>query len=286
MSKKKKEISEVPLSLKLIIQGLPELGYAFSKEGRLVAWNKNIEVGSGYSKEQLSNLSILDFVRQPDKEKVQSEFYKIFANVDGEEQILEFSVQSKSGNAFPVIGLRTQIVLDGKEYFIGIAVRKNKIYTEEDFSNQRNKISYLKNQLEDYYSKIEEMKHAQILLEQRTFFNGKDFNIKLINSLPGHFYMYEKVGDKFFLRRWNKNHETSLGYAKEELLNIQPHQLFTEKEYIKVEKSINQLFSTGSVQMKVKMTHKSGRQIPYFIESYIFEDKGVSSNLQCTFFGN
>ncbi len=46
----KKDIPEVPLLLRLLIQSLPELAYAVSREGKLVAWNKNIEIGSGYSK--------------------------------------------------------------------------------------------------------------------------------------------------------------------------------------------------------------------------------------------
>ncbi len=274
MSKKNKNTVKIPLALKLIIQSLPELAYAFSKDGRLVAWNKNIEVGSGYSKEELNKLSISDFVQGSDKERVLDKFSKIVADGNGEEQIIEFSVRSKSGNLFPVIGLRTLIVLSGKEYFIGIAVRKTKTDTKEEFSNQIDKITHLKNQMEAYYSKIEEMKHAQILLEQKTFFNAKDFNSKLINSLPGIFYVYEKVGDDFFLKRWNNNLEFNLGYLGDELLNMQPHQLFTEKEFIKVKKAIKQIFSTGNAQLKANITHKSGRQIPYLYQGYKFEDEG------------
>ena len=142
MSKKNKNTVKIPLALKLIIQSLPELAYAFSKDGRLVAWNKNIEVGSGYSKEELNKLSISDFVQGSDKERVLDKFSKIVADGNGEEQIIEFSVRSKSGNLFPVIGLRTLIVLSGKEYFIGIAVRKTKTDTKEEFSNQIDKITH------------------------------------------------------------------------------------------------------------------------------------------------
>ncbi len=275
MSQKNKDISKIPLSLKIIIQSLPELAYAVSKEGKLVVWNKNVEIGSGYSKEELYNLKISDFVRQPDKEKVLNRFREVFADVDRDEQIIEFSLQSKSGNIFPVIGLRTLIVLGGKEYFIGIAIRKNKLDTgDEELSDQVGEIIQIKNQLENYFSKTEEVKRAQILLDVKTFFSSKDFNYKLINSLPGVFYVYEKLGDKFFLRRWNNNHETDLGYSSEELLNMQPSQFFTKIEYVRVEKVIKKIFITGSAHLKANVTHKSGRQIPYLYQGYIFEDKG------------
>jgi len=107
-----------------------------------------------------------------------------------------------------------------------------------------------------------------------SFLYSKRFNNKLINSLPGIFYLYEKIGDEYFLKRWNDNYETDLGYPKESILNMQPHQFFTKKEYKKVEKAIMQIFNTGTVQVEIYTTHKNGQQIPYYYEGYQFEDKG------------
>ena len=235
----------------------------------LVAWNKNIETGSGYSKEELNNISISDFVQGPDKEKVLNKFSEVFAGGGGEEQIIEYSVQSKSGNVFPVIGLRSLIVLGGQEYFIGIAVSKSKINKGgEKPGDHFVEIKNLKNQLEEHYIKVEDMMRSDLQ------FNTKAFNSKLINSMPGIFYAYEKVGGKFFLKKWNKNYTIDLGYSNDELLNMEPHQFFSKKEYEKAGKAIMNVFTIGAVQVELYTTHKNGKQIPYFYEAYQFEDEG------------
>ena len=269
MSEKEKDNPKVPLLLRLLIQSLPELAYVFSKEGKLVAWNKNIEVGSGYSKEELNSISISDFVLGSDKEKVHNKFSEVFSGGVRGEQIIEYSVQSKSGSVFPVIGLRSLMVLGGQEYFIGIAVSKSKINKgEEKASDQFVEIKNLKNQLKEHYIKVENMMRSEIQ------FNTKAFNSKLINSMPGIFYAYEKVGGKFFLKKWNKNYTIDLGYPNDELLNMEPHQFFSKKEYEKAGKAIMNVFIIGSVQVELYTTHKNGKQIPYFYQGYHFEDKG------------
>ncbi len=107
-----------------------------------------------------------------------------------------------------------------------------------------------------------------------TFLYSKNFNNKLINSLPGIFYLYEKIGTEYFLKRWNDNYETDLGYPKESILNMQPHFFFAEEEYKKAEEAIRQIFISGKVRVEIKTTHKSGKQIPYYYEGYQFEDMG------------
>jgi PAS domain S-box-containing protein len=129
-----------------------------------------------------------------------------------------------------------------------------------------------KSQLKEYYSKIENMNQAEIQLKEKLFINAKNFSNKLINSLPGIFYLYQKKGDNFFLKRWNDNLELSLGYTKEELYDMQPFQFFSEKEYMKIEKAINQIFTTGVVQISSHIITKSGIEIPYFYKAYIFEN--------------
>ena len=51
-------------------------------------------------------------------------------------------------------------------------------------------------------------KAEEALLQEKHFFN------QLINSLPGIFYLYDS---NLRLRRWNRNHETLLGYSSKEM---------------------------------------------------------------------
>jgi len=93
-----------------------------------------------------------------------------------------------------------------------------------------------------------------------------------MNSLPGIFYLYEKVGDQVLLKNWNTNHVKDLGYSHEKLLNMSGSEFFTEQEFKQVAKAIEQVFKKGSIQIKTKIVTKSGKQIPYLLEAFSFED--------------
>jgi DNA-binding CsgD family transcriptional regulator len=98
---------------------------------------------------------------------------------------------------------------------------------------------------------------------------------KILNSLPGIFYLYEKSGDIFLLKKWNKNHVTLLGYSDDELLNKRPEDFFDEENVTIIEKGLTDIFSSkGSVQVKADILTKSNQKIPYLFEGYYFEDRG------------
>lgn len=98
---------------------------------------------------------------------------------------------------------------------------------------------------------------------------------KILNSLPGIFYLYEKSGDTFLLKKWNKNHVTLLGYSDDELLNKRPEDFFDEENVTIIEKGLTDIFSSkGSVQVKADILTKSNQKIPYLFEGYYFEDRG------------
>lgn len=98
---------------------------------------------------------------------------------------------------------------------------------------------------------------------------------KILNSLPGIFYLYEKSGDTFLLKKWNKNHVTLLGYSDDELFNKRPEDFFDEENVTIIEKGLTDIFSSkGSVQVKADILTKSNQKIPYLFEGYYFEDRG------------
>jgi len=275
MSKTIENIPKVPFSIETIIQGMPENAYVFSNEGKLLTWNKNLEITTGFSKDEMKNKFVSEFIYEPDKERVVKKFMEILAEADDNERAIEYSIQTKSGKIIPILAFRSLVIIEGKEYIIGIATDISNLKNDEDKLNTHiAEILYFKNQLQGYYSKIEKMNQAEIQLKEKIFLNAKNFNNKLINNLPGIFYLYEKIDNKFFLKKWNKNYTTDLGYPDDEILNMQPDQFFTKKEFKKAEKAIQQIFTTGSTQVEIYTTHKNGKQIPYFYQGYHFEDKG------------
>ena len=270
-----KDIPEVPFSLEKIIKGMPECAYVFSNDGKLLAWNKSVEILSEYSADELKNIFVSELIYKDDMERVVEKFVEILTGGDDKERLIEYRIQVKSGKVIPVIAIRSLLVVDGNKYLVGILIDISKIKNDkEKLNTQIAEINLVKKQLQDYYHGIEKLNQAEIELKDRLFFNAKEFSNKLINSLPGIFYVYEKVGDKFFLKRWNKNLESNLGYSGKELLNMQPYQFFTKKDYVKVEQAIMEIFTNGTTQIKAPIIYKDGRQVPYFYQAYIFEDKG------------
>ncbi len=72
------------------------------------------------------------------------------------ERSIEYKVVAKSGEVIPVLALRSLIIVNGKEYIIGIAVNINKFKNDKvNLKAHIDKIIHLKNQLQDYYRKIE-----------------------------------------------------------------------------------------------------------------------------------
>lgn len=268
---------EVPFSLERIIKGMPEHAYIVSEEGKILTWNKNVETLTEYSADELNNKFITELLCKEDKDRVIGKFMELLAEGADKERIIEYCVQTKSGKIIPCLAMRSVVFVDGNKYMAGILIDISKLKTnKEELKAQIAEINHVKIQLQDYYRKIEQLNQAKIELKEKLFINAKEFSNKLINSLPGIFYLYEKIDGDFFLKRWNDNLESQLGYSEKELLNMQPYQFFTKKEYRKVEKAIMQIFTTGITKVKAPIIHKAGQQIPYFYEAYLFEDKGKS----------
>ena len=61
------------------------------------------------------------------------------------------------------------------------------------------------------------------------------------------------MGDQVLLKNWNTNHVKNLGYSQEKLLNMNGSEFFTEHEFKRVVKAIEQVFKKGTVQIKTKI---------------------------------
>ena len=266
---------EVPFSLERIIKGMPEHAYAFSQEGKLLTWNKNVETLLEYSEGELRNKFVTEFVSKDDKDRVASKFIELIAEDEGKERVIEYCIETKSGKIIPCLALRSPVFVEGIKYLVGIFINISKLKNnKEKLKVNIEEIKHVKKQLQDYYSKIEKLNQSEIELKNCLILNAEAFNSKLINNMPGIFYAYEKVGEEFLLKKWNENFTVDLGYSDEELLNMEVFQFVTKNEYEKVKVGIAKVFTIGKAQVEFYTLHKSGKQIPYFYEAFPFEDKG------------
>ncbi len=91
-----------------IINSLPGIFYMFDPQGKFLRWNNNFEQVSGYSSDEISDMSPLEFFSREDQPQVQASIEKTFAA--GEAQV-EANFFSKTGQSSPYLftGLRVQI---------------------------------------------------------------------------------------------------------------------------------------------------------------------------------
>ncbi len=126
---------------------MPELAYVFNKEGRMLMWNSNVELVLGYSKDELYNKPVSNFQDVSDKERVLGVFEKVIS--DGKERTVEYNLLSKSGKQIPVLGSGSKLLVDGKEYLIGLAIDISKLKkTEAKLKSKIEEIENLRSQLQ------------------------------------------------------------------------------------------------------------------------------------------
>lgn len=136
---------------------------------------------------------------------------------------------------------------------------------------------------EDLISKLEKLERErdelrdkpELTFDQATeneFLKERQFTDKLINSLPGIFYLYSIDGDETRLIKWNKNHEKVTGYSAEELRDMKIFDFFSEKEYPTIREAFNKLTKTGEIGIEANLKLKNGELIPHYFEGHMLSD--------------
>jgi PAS domain S-box-containing protein len=93
----------------------------------------------------------------------------------------------------------------------------------------------------------------------------KQFSERLIESLPGAFYLYDS---DLRLRRWNKNHETGMGYTADELFGKRIGDMQATEEHRRsvLEAAHRALQQGGDVEvLETEVLYKDGSAIPYLV---------------------
>jgi PAS domain S-box-containing protein len=99
----------------------------------------------------------------------------------------------------------------------------------------------------------------------------KQFSERLIESLPGTFYLYDS---QFRLRRWNRNHETQTGYTAEELQGYWMGDFTTEEHREQVLAAARHVMEHGEVSTEILLLHKDGSVVPYLVSAGRIDSPG------------
>ena len=90
----------------------------------------------------------------------------------------------------------------------------------------------------------------------------KLFSEKVLDSLPGIFYVYDENGN---LIRWNKNHETLTGYTAHELPQRKMLDWFSDEDQPRIATTAEKVFEIGGKQsIEAHLIIKNNKRIPYY----------------------
>jgi PAS domain S-box-containing protein len=101
------------------INSLPGIFYVFDEKGQFLRWNRNFEIISGYSPEEIGQLSPLDLFSGQDKVLVGDAIQRVFAGGAVE---VEASLVVKDGRAMPYYFTGLRFLSDNHTYCVGMGI--------------------------------------------------------------------------------------------------------------------------------------------------------------------
>jgi len=101
------------------LDNLPGVFYVLDDQGRFLRWNKHMETVSGYSSEEISRMTPMDFVAEPDKARVAEELRRVFLTG---EATAEVDFVAKDQTRAPYLFTGNLVQLDRKPCLIGMGI--------------------------------------------------------------------------------------------------------------------------------------------------------------------
>jgi len=135
--RKQKELSES------IINSLPGIFYFYDKGGRFIKWNKNFELVSGYSGDEIGTMDPLEFFPFEEKGLLKDEINRVFATG---ESAIEASFLTKTGEKLPYYFTGRTIYYEGKVCLLGTGIDISKrVEIQETLQKNEGMLSYILN---------------------------------------------------------------------------------------------------------------------------------------------
>lgn len=99
----------------------------------------------------------------------------------------------------------------------------------------------------------------------------RDFSRKLIESVPGIFYLFDASGH---LLLWNRNLEIVLAKPSETLARSAALELYQEVDWTNLRQATRQVLKKGEASLEASLVASSGRPIPYYVTGVRYEVEG------------
>jgi len=121
LNNSKKELYQEKIFSDAFINSLPGTFAIYEDGKRLIRWNKNVEVLSGYPPEKLLNFNPLDWLSSDEEKKNGAIWFKKILD-DRETVTTETNVTLDDGRIVPILTTGNPLYLDGKKYAIWTAI--------------------------------------------------------------------------------------------------------------------------------------------------------------------
>lgn len=115
------ELKRVNVVTAAILDSVPGMLYLYDDQGKLVFWNKNHEIMTGYNADELRNRSLLDWYAN-DPESIEHVTKGLEITATGGVGTAEANLQCKDGTKIPMYFTAKAIVIAGKSYFVGVGL--------------------------------------------------------------------------------------------------------------------------------------------------------------------
>ena len=199
-------------------------GIIVSQDGMLRLVNHRAIEFTGYSEQELLSMSIFSFIHPDDRAMVMERYKK---RMNGEKSSSRYTVRL--------------IPRDGSTRWIEIST------VIIDWDGRPAMMNFL--------TDITERKRADDSLREE-----QKFSKLILDSLPGIFYLYTYPENRMV--RWNKQHETLLGYTAEEIKGKLGTDLHLPEYKDAVLKAIDEVMEKGQSSVESTLLAKDGRLIP------------------------
>jgi PAS domain S-box-containing protein len=142
-----------------IINSMPGVFYLCDRDGHYIRWNKNLELVSGYTTEEIKEMHPLDFFRGDEVQRIKDKIGQVFENKRGE---ITASFFTKEMKKVPYYFNGRRVDFNGVQYLIGVGMDiSDRIEKEKKLSERAEEIRKLRTHLE----KIQEEERTRIARE-------------------------------------------------------------------------------------------------------------------------
>lgn len=102
-----------------LIEDLPGVFYLFDQNGKFKKWNKNYEIVTGYSGEEISQMTPLHFFKGDDVNLVHQRIGRVFVNGKADVEAL---FTTKDGRGIPYYFTGNLIMIDNEPHLVGMGI--------------------------------------------------------------------------------------------------------------------------------------------------------------------